>query len=154
MDKTTIIEYVLGGSNIYVRFLLLLVGTFVYTIFLRRKLKISMFLGAPISFIVASIIPLTLTLPPYLVLWILYQLLKKNGKSLRLGNSDKPIKALEEGFTFRVNNKTVHLENPYRGIYIQGGQEVENRPLWSIQFCNKRFIRVILESAMTLNRPN
>lgn len=121
MDNTFFVEYILGAKGIYYRSLLIVVSTVVYTLFLRKKLKISIILGAPVSYFMALIFPVTLTLPTYLILWLAYHMLKILFKSIRSVKVERPIKVKEGDFFFRVDNRTILLENPYRGIYLQGG---------------------------------
>ncbi|RUA33454.1 MAG: type IV secretory system conjugative DNA transfer family protein [Bacteroidetes bacterium] len=122
MDKTTLIEYALGGSNMYVRFLLYLMGWTVYSIFMKRKWNIPLFIGVPLSFLMATVFPLTLGLPLYLILWVAYRLLIHMLNSF--GKSETKLiieKVDDESFCFQLDNRNILLENPYRGIYIQGG---------------------------------
>jgi hypothetical protein len=122
MDKQAFIEYVLGGSNIFIRTGLLLLGWIVYTIFLKRKFRIPIIIGGIVSFFVATIFPLTLSLPMYLILKITYWVLKTFFglfKAPKTQNVKKKVN--DECFAFEVDDHTVILENPYRGIYIQGG---------------------------------
>ncbi len=122
MDTTTFIEYVLGGSNIYLRVGLLFLSWTVYTIVLKRKLRTPILIGGPISFFIAAVFPLTLSLPLCLVLWAAYWILKIFLGLFRIPKTHNVKKKVsDECFAFQVDDHTITLENPYRGIYIQGG---------------------------------
>ncbi len=122
MDRITFIEYVLGGSNMYIRAGLLLLSWTVYTIVLKRILRIPILIGGPISLFIAAIFPLTLSLPLYLVLWTAYRILKIFFGLLRIPKTQNVKERVhDESFSFDVDGKTIVLDNPYRGIYVQGG---------------------------------
>lgn len=121
MENTIFIDYILGTKGIYYRSLLIVISMVVYTLFLRKKLKISIVLGAPVSYFIALIFPVTLTLPAYVILWLAYHILKILFKTIRSTKVERPLKFKEGDFQFRIDNKTILLENLYRGIYIQGG---------------------------------
>ena len=106
----------------YLRTGLLLLSWMVYTIVLKRKLRIPILIGGLISIFIAAIFPLTLSLPLYLVLWTTYRVLKIVVGLFRIPKALNVKKRVhDESFSFEVDDKLIVLDNPYRGIYIQGG---------------------------------
>ena len=121
MDNATIFEYILGGTNPWVRFLLQVSGVLIYTIVLRKYLKIPFMLGGIVSIFIAAILPLTITLPIAVVLGVIIVLLKLVFKSIKKTTTKTEQTQTEDSFDFVADGEQINLTNPYRGIYIQGG---------------------------------
>ncbi|MAU17058.1 MAG: conjugal transfer protein TraG [Muricauda sp.] len=121
MDTTTIIEYIFGGSNPYFRVLLLFSGILLYTIVLRRVLKIPFMIGGIIAIFISMVLPLTIAFPIALCVWMLSGILKILIKPSEKVKPKSISLKTEDSFDFVVDGKPVNLTNPYRGIYVQGG---------------------------------
>ena len=117
-----LLEILVGGSNPYLHVLLRIVAFFVYTVFLKRVLSIPILWGIFLAFGMMVFIPLTLFLPIYGIGWSIHRCCRW-GVSLFKKQELAPLEIQDstEGFVFEVEGRNVRLDNPYRGIYIQGG---------------------------------
>ncbi|WP_099545598.1 type IV secretory system conjugative DNA transfer family protein [Maribacter sp. 4G9] len=122
MDKSVFMELLMGGTHPIIHLLMRLVAFAVYFLFLKRVCRMHFFLALFVSFPLTTFLPLALFIPCFVLGWTSYRIyawvrsLFKKSQVVVDEVQDSP-----EGFLFSVGSKNVLLENPYRGIYIQGG---------------------------------
>ncbi|KAA2218516.1 type IV secretory system conjugative DNA transfer family protein [Maribacter flavus] len=122
MDKSVFMELLMGGTHPIIHLLMRFVAFVVYFLFLKRVCRMHFFLALFVSFPLTIFFPLVLFVPSFVLGWAVYRIyalvrsLFKKSQVVLDEVQDSP-----EGFLFSVDDKNVLLENPYRGIYIQGG---------------------------------
>lgn len=122
MDKSVFMELLMGGTHPIMHLLMRLVAFVVYFLFLKRVFKMHFFLALFVSFPLTIFFPFVLFIPCFVLGWAAYRIyawvrsLFKKSEVVHDEVQDSP-----ESFLFSVGSKNVLLENPYRGVYIQGG---------------------------------
>ena len=109
----------------FYRVINLLITIFIYAVFIQKQTKLPFVIGALISLIPAMIIPFTATVPIYIGIKLFNTLFKFKTKKKRLDKNKeknkKNFKKSTDSFVFNTEDGEIILDNPYRGLYIQGG---------------------------------
>lgn len=107
----------------FYRVINIFITTGIYAMFLQKQAKLPFMIGVVIAFIPAMIIPFTITVPVYILGYILFKVFstKPNKKNKKVGEKEEEYEISDDAFVFSTEEGNVILNNAFRGVFVQGG---------------------------------